>query len=126
MKFKEVAHLYIGCKVQWAFQNPFSDDEDDVSITDFTISDAKWLLNHTPKPFLYPLSAMTDEQYIEVNRAYGTFANEIWFTPSEFNYLLSHHFDLFNLIESGEAIDVTTLETNPYKEEVTPKKEIKP
>ena len=34
------------------------------------------------------------------------------------NYLplyLQWHFDLFGGIESGEAIDVNTLETNPYK-----------
>lgn len=29
--------------------------------------------------------------------------------------LLKWHFDLFGGIESGEAIDVNTLETNPYK-----------
>lgn len=29
--------------------------------------------------------------------------------------LISWHFDLFNGIESGEAIDVNTLDENPYK-----------
>lgn len=29
--------------------------------------------------------------------------------------LLEWHFDVFGLIESGLAIDVTTLETNPYE-----------
>lgn len=29
--------------------------------------------------------------------------------------LLSWHFDIFGLIESGEAIDVNTLEKNPYE-----------
>jgi len=29
--------------------------------------------------------------------------------------LVEWHFDIANLIEKGEAIDVNTLETNPYK-----------
>ena len=29
--------------------------------------------------------------------------------------LIEWHFDIANLIEKGEAIDVNTLETNPYK-----------
>ena len=29
--------------------------------------------------------------------------------------LIEWHFDIANLIESGEAIDINTLETNPYK-----------
>ena len=30
-------------------------------------------------------------------------------------YLISIHFDLYGLIDKGEAIDVNTLENNPYK-----------
>lgn len=30
------------------------------------------------------------------------------------NYFVSWHFDIANLIEKGEAIDVNTLQTNPY------------
>ena len=30
------------------------------------------------------------------------------------HYLLSRHFDLFGLIDSGEAIDAATITPNPY------------
>lgn len=36
------------------------------------------------------------------------------FNPKQVGYLLSKHFDLFGLIQSGEAIDATTLNPNPY------------
>lgn len=36
-------------------------------------------------------------------------ADEKTFTSTQFQYLLSKHFDLFGLIESGLAIDATTL-----------------
>ena len=32
----------------------------------------------------------------------------------EIHYLTRHHFDLFGLIDSGEAIDAATLNPNPY------------
>ncbi len=30
-------------------------------------------------------------------------------------YFFANHYDIFNLIEKGEAIDANTLQTNPYK-----------
>ena len=33
---------------------------------------------------------------------------------TEFIILIEYHFDIANLIEKGEAIDVNTLQTNPY------------
>jgi len=37
------------------------------------------------------------------------------FAPKIMIHLLSQHFDLFNLISTNQAIDATTLPTNPYK-----------
>lgn len=116
MKFKDVAHLYIGCKVQWLrsfyVENPY------LIITNFILADAPYLLDHDCKPILYPLSAITEEQQkvlrlLEVTHSPGIRAYV--YAPG-YKYLLENHFDLFNLIESGEAIDVTTLEKNPYLE----------
>ena len=36
-------------------------------------------------------------------------------TFDSYQQLIEWHFDLFNGIESGEAIDVNTLDENPYK-----------
>ena len=41
-------------------------------------------------------------------RSSNRFIDEIY-TPQQFTYLLSKHFDLFNLIPDGLAVDKTTL-----------------
>lgn len=75
---------------------------------------------------LRPLSSMTEDEKIkwseetepEIKKqsdAYKLrwfwiqFANDGKYTPEQFTWLLSKHFDLFNLIEAGLAIDKTTL-----------------
>jgi len=61
---------------------------------------------------LRPLSSMTEEEKKEIEKlSKGEYLIEpsiehnIW-TPDEFIYLLSKHFDLFQLIESGLAIEI--------------------
>lgn len=103
MKFKDVAHLYIGCKVQW-----LRIDDNTLQVSYFALSDAWWLLNKQCKPILYPLSAVKQRE-LRNEIAFG-----IGYQPESFVTLLAARIDLFNLIESGEAIDVTTLKTNPY------------
>lgn len=96
------------------------------------------------KPILHPLTDLTKEiehndevftPYIELLRLSGFNIDDM--TQSELNdykyayssinadpmlipfldglKLIEWHFDLFNGIESGEAIDVNTLDENPYK-----------
>ena len=96
------------------------------------------------KPILHPLTDLTKEiehngevftPYIELLRM--SYFNVDDMTQSELNdykdayssinadpmlipfldglKLIEWHFDLFNGIESGEAIDVNTLDENPYK-----------
>lgn len=79
---------------------------------------------------LHHLSDLTKDEWIE---KLNTFACELldaahvydeknviglnWMThPFEIvMWLIEHHFDIAGLIDKGEAIDVNTLEINPYK-----------
>ena len=71
------------------------------------------------KPYLSPLSSMTDEQKREYNRwkheipichyEYGDVVEEVelFDSPESFEYLIENHFDYRGLIEKGLAIDAT-------------------
>lgn len=63
----------------------------------------------TVKPYLRPMSSMTEEEHKEYER---------WlpdgYCIDTFDWLNSHHFDYRGLIEKGLAIAVTE-ENNPYK-----------
>lgn len=71
------------------------------------------------KPYLFPLSSMTDEQKKEYNRwkhdvpvchyAYGDVIEEIELieSPASFDYLIENHFDYYGLIPMGLANDAT-------------------
>ena len=142
-KFKEVAHLYLGCAlsdpaIQYTYRLRPGHLNVNGDVADF--------LADGTKPAFFPLSAMTEEQsfiLIRLHWFYGRYdirdievvRNVIdfkvcygkikrWYrkrmsirgeTPEQFAYLLSQRFDLFNLIPEQEAIDVTTLEINPYE-----------
>lgn len=73
---------------------------------------------------LRPLSDMTTQEYheyvrLELNATTAAKeAHEIQsrvFSPRTVIYMISRGFDLFGLIDSGDAIDATTLEENPYR-----------
>ena len=73
------------------------------------------------KPYLFPLSSMTEEQKKEYNYwkhevpvcryEYGDVVEEIelYDSPESFEYLIENHFDYRGLIERGLAIDATGL-----------------
>ena len=73
------------------------------------------------KPYLFPLSSMTDEQKKEYNfwkhevfvchYEYGDVVEEIelYDSPESFEYLIENHFDYRGLIPKGLAIDATGL-----------------
>ena len=73
------------------------------------------------KPYLFPLSSMTDEQKKKYNwlkhsvfvchYEYGDVVEEIelYDSPESFEYLIENHFDYRGLIEKGLAIDATGL-----------------
>ena len=71
------------------------------------------------KPYLFPLSSMTEEQKKEYNYwkheipvchyEYGDVVDEVelFDSPESFEYLIENHFDYCGLIEKGLAIDAT-------------------
>lgn len=73
------------------------------------------------KPYLFPLSSMTEEQKKEYNfwkhevpvchYAYGDVVEEIelYESPASFDYLIENHFDYYGLIPMKLAIDATGL-----------------
>lgn len=73
------------------------------------------------KPYLFPLSSMTEEQKKEYNRLkheipvchyeYGDVVEEIelYDSPESFDYLIENHFDYYGLIPMGLANDATNL-----------------
>lgn len=73
------------------------------------------------KPYLFPLSSMTEEQKKEYNSRkhlipvchyeYGDVVeeDELWDSPWSFEYLIENHFDCNDLIPLGLAIDCTNL-----------------
>ena len=64
------------------------------------------------KPYLRPMSSMTEEEEEEYESLVA------WHESYEIvDWLNSHHFDYRGLIPLGLAIDVTTLEDNPYNDE---------
>ena len=63
------------------------------------------------KPYLFPLSSMTGEQYVEFVNL-GNATSDDCFDGVNFNqldWLIAHHFDYRGLIEKGLAIDATGL-----------------
>ena len=73
------------------------------------------------KPYLFPLSSMTDEQKKEYNcwkhvvpvcrYEYGDVVeeDELFDSPASFEYLIENHFDYYSLIPMGLAKDATGL-----------------
>ena len=71
------------------------------------------------KPYLFPLSSMTEEQKREYNKwkhyipvcryEYGDVVEEIelWDSPESVEYLIENHFDYIGLIPMGLANDAT-------------------
>lgn len=109
MKFKDVAHYYIGCKIGSITEDSFVTMLGIEWNSELPIIGADGYNYQYSEiyPALFPLSAMTAEQ-----KRYYTLGK--YLLPNDFKYLLDNHFDLFDLIESGEAIDATTLTPNPY------------
>lgn len=65
------------------------------------------------KPYLRPMSSMTEEERKEYNLT-KTLSIVDYPTLKSFDWLNAHHFDYRGLIERGLAIEITE-ENNPYK-----------
>lgn len=142
-KFKDVAHLYLGCDMYTKFDDGSSGKQE---LTTYELSGIinNWKgIRIRPieiKPILRPLSDITDEEfsvyynmlekcdyeaYIEISDSgekkigcewpagvSGVYINSQVGKDlmNTFLYLQSRSFDLFGLIESGEALDKTKLQ----------------
>jgi hypothetical protein len=125
IKFKDVAHLYLGIEVmfdnkKWTINKIGAGlfrlirrDEQNIG---------RWVECYydDAKPLLRPLSDLKEEDTKEFDK--DRKHDKLWFawhdailfcegfskfTPEQFTFLLKKGFDLFGLIESGEAIDKT-------------------
>ena len=120
IKFQEVAHLYFGCPLQTkdgigTFNVLYSagtvKPKSCVPIGCYDLVKSDWRFSEV-KPILKPLSDLTQSDadvlgWADIENLRERFFNEPElddFTPLEFLYLLSKGFDLFNLIDNGEAI----------------------
>lgn len=114
-ELKDYLHLYLGCQV--VFYDGRILELTGINNSCFYVNGIRWpetLTDHGKiKPILRLLSDISKKERKELAAIAGLdFDNEItiW-TPDQFVWLLSKHFDLFGLIESSLAIDTTTLKT---------------
>jgi len=136
-QFKDVAHLYLGCTVKTHpnfrpnIKERIEGKQGFAILTENLLADeADGTFPFKSKPLLYPLSAMTEEQVVECYevvhncKPVDSIADTAEYIEAHLNdecaaktwiWACNNHLDIFGLIESGEAIDVTTLEVNPYK-----------
>lgn len=129
-QFKDIAHFYLGCK--GTFENHIKGPQHPDTMGVDTFED---VLNGNYaagfKPILIPLVSMNEYQKRNFRlKCEKTKTDNIlprisagplieWFHTERSVvvtiWLLQNHFDLFGLIESGEAIDATKLNPNPYQ-----------
>ena len=67
------------------------------------------VLKHDWRPYLFPLSSITEEQEKELNNYLITDKKIMMGSVKEIDWLYKHHFDVHNLIPYGLAINATGL-----------------
>ena len=114
IKFKDVAHLYVGCQVECINEKSNSDNEYFGLFANLTHYTMSMYLNDKWKPILRHLSDMTEEEQTTLYGHWRIIKNpfhEIQLEAKQIVWLLSKHFDLFELIESNQALDLTKIIT---------------
>lgn len=81
---------------------------------EYAIVDGKCIAIGFIKPYLFPLSSMTEEQEVEYDATFATIVYEDGrkdsvMTYKSFDWLNKNHIDYRGLIEKGLAIDATGL-----------------
>ena len=124
------ARLVYGVKVQTTYISPKTKEKKDVGIDILSTVEISMLIDdyYELKPYLFPLSSMTDELWDKKFMGYGITE----FTRDSFKYgcetlefnndnphlssmvrfinqLIKNHFDIYGLIPMGLAIDATGL-----------------
>lgn len=112
-KIKDYLHLYLGCEAIITDVRNDAPDEHWAAIGNRITIDTSFLHYISEgwisvKPILRKLSDMTEQENKELKKI--KHSDVFIIKNAEITqWLLSKHFDLFNLIESGLAIDATTL-----------------
>ena len=122
-KFKAVAY---GFNEDSLFVSPMIENQDELECANEEIADGVYILDF--KPYLFPLSSLTEEQRNDISKLLIETQNE--FSPygklnmkgcdnlficsvkqsnALINYCLTNHLDINGLIEKGLAIDATGL-----------------
>ena len=111
------ARLPYGLYVQDEYGDIIHISYNDVHFTNYFNA----ILEGNVKPYLFPLSSMTEEQKREYNfwkhevpichYEYGDVVEkiELYDSPESFEYLIENHFDYRGLIPKGIALDATGL-----------------
>lgn len=115
------ARLPYGVKVESVFINPDTKEHKSCGIEVFNATSLLMIRDGLGefKPYLFPLSSMTEEQKKETSEMVWDFDNNEFTNDIEFvnhndcfnliDWLNKHHFDINSLIEKGLAIDATGL-----------------
>ena len=100
-----------GIKGDLLFVTPLIEDKDEQEFANEEVADGIDILDF--KPYLRPMSSMTEEEKEEYQAFFNYDGVEY---PEEYiDWLNAHHFDYRGLIEKDLAVEVTE-ENNPYKE----------
>lgn len=110
--------MVYGLKEDLLLVTPLIEDRDEQEFANEEVADGVDILDF--KPYLFPMSSMTEEQKKEYNLLqnfvpiyyYGfdiMVDKELYDTWESIDYLNAHHFDYRGLIEKGLAIDATGL-----------------
>jgi hypothetical protein len=127
-KISDYLHLYLGCECLMTKNSYHAVHELHLSSNEpfgLTGKLLHYFIEPTTKaeikPILRPLSDMTEEEMQECGNMEYDFSDdpdlnkwepkdfEIGLSPRQFAWLLSKHFDLFDLIPDGLALDKSTL-----------------
>lgn len=134
IEFKDVAHLYMNCelKVHAASFRANDGSRSRINRHNGAILSPSILADLHERtfqwgdftPILRPLSSMTVEERAQIGYQEEDRFMDLWkdgqiskntFCCWMFPEILKMNIDLFGLIDSGQAIDATTLEPNPYQ-----------
>lgn len=88
-----------------------------------TASDIEWIEMGSAeiKPYLFPMSSMTEEQKKELKSLMICDSyNILYHTIESFDYLYKNHIDVRGLIEKGLAIDCTHLKSIKHEKNRIP------
>jgi len=113
-QLKDVIHFYLGCEVEITHPDAaFTRDELDADLLSRLLNDLEPVMQYY-KPILRRLEAITDKEKEKVNSFAEFLSDEKSAAEAMANsvkYLLSHQFDLFNLIDTNQAIDKNKITT---------------